>query len=131
MIPTSASGSLWYNTQRIGRCTNVNINIARSTFRTTKQGDVDETFIKGLRSATGTATLFYDPEDSAAISLLREMQDDNIAKQVEIKLVLDETGIRYTQYPIIITQVGVSVAYGEAQTCQIEFQATGRMVGGF
>ena len=131
MIPTGASGSLLFNTQRIGRCTNVSINITRATLRTTKQGDLDETFIKGLRSASGTATLFYDPEDSAAIALLREMQDDNITRQVDIKLILDETGLRYSEYPIIITRVGVSVAYGEAQTCQIEFQAIGRMEGGF
>jgi hypothetical protein len=131
MIPTGASGSLWFNTQRIGHCKNVTININRETRRTTKQGDLDETFIKGLRSATGSALLLYDPTESAALALLREIDDDNITRVVEIRVNLLKTGSRFIELPIIVTKISASVAYGEAHTCQIEFQATGRTKGNF
>lgn len=131
MILLSTTASLWFNTQRIGKCRDVRVNLVRATLRTTKQGDLDETYIKGIRSASGSATLFYDPEDNASTTLLNDIRDDNLTRVVDLRVRFDEKTVKEIDIPIIITQISASVATGEAHFCQVDFQATGRVQGAF
>jgi hypothetical protein len=131
VVLTGADGYLKSVDGRIGKCRNVNLNISKGTLRTTKQGDVDETYIPGLRNTTGSATLFYNPRDTIATSFLNSMLSDSRSPSTWVELVLSGTRKKSLSVNIILTEVGLSIAYGEAQVCEISFQVSGRITGVF
>ncbi len=131
MIPTSIDGFAKYGGNRIGKCRNIRLNIAKSPLRTTTLQDYDETYVAGLRNTTGTATLFYDPEDSVAVSLLDTILEDTSEPSEVIELVLCRHRQKSISVNALLTEVGTSVAYGEAQACEITFQVSGKPTGGF
>lgn len=131
MILTGADGYLKSLDGRIGKCRNVRLSISKGTLRTTKQGDVDETYIPGLRNTTGTATLFYDPTDLIATSFLNSILGDSRVPSTQVELVISGSRKKSMKFSIILTEVGLSIAYGEAQVCEISFQASGRVNGVF
>lgn len=131
MIQTGADGYLKTGADRIGKCRNIKLNISKGTLRTTKQGDVDETFIPGLRSTTGSGVLFYDPADLVATSFLNSILGDSRVPSTQVELVLSRARSKSLKFNIILTEVGISLAYGEAQACDISFQVSGSIQGVF
>lgn len=129
MVLTGADGYLKSPNGRIGKCRNVRLSISKGTLRTTKQGDVDETYIPGLRNTSGSATLFYDPKDLAATAFLNSILGDSRVASTEIELVLSKQRGKVLKFNIILTEVGLAVSYGEAQACDISFQVSGRITG--
>lgn len=131
MILTGANGYLKSGTSRIGKCRNINLNISKGALPTTRQGDTDETYIPGLRNTTGSATLFYDPKDVAAVSFLNSILGDSRVASTEAELVMSPSRKKSFSFNLILTEIGLSVAYGEAQVCDISFQVSGRIRGLF
>lgn len=129
MILTGIDGFMRYGSSRVGKCRNIRLTIAKNPLRTTTLQDFDETYIAGLRNTTGTASLFYDPTDTVAASLLNTILANNGAGTEAVELVLSKPRQKSFIVNAILTEVGVSVAYGEAQVCEISFQVSGKPTG--
>lgn len=130
MITTGKNGFLKFNGNRIGRCRNVRFDIERELLATTKQGDIDESYLLGKRNASGSATLLYDPDDTVAVTLLNTVLSDATVT-CALELVLDNFTGNSIPYTAVVHKVGTSIAYGEAHACDISFRASGKPTGEF
>lgn len=125
MILTSVHAALWYESLRIGKVRNIDLRIRRAVLDTTRQGDLDETFITGLRNTSGSGTLYYDPEDSAVTTIIDRIYADSTELD-DFRLIFDSEVGREVSGTAIITDTGLSASLGAAQTLEISFQFSGK-----
>lgn len=125
MILSGSTAALYFDGTRIGKCRSLSLDIEREALQTTKQGDLDRTFIPGLRGSSGSASLFYDPEDTATAAVLAKAYDDGTTLS-GMELVFDLIGSKKVTASILLTNVGVSTSYGSAAVCEIQFQISGK-----
>jgi len=129
-VLTGVGGELRYAGARIAKCRNFSIDVSRDSLETTVLGSYDRTYIEGLRGATGSATVLYDPDDGPTLSMLNSIfsNNDNTAA---VSMVLNTTTNKALEFRAFLTQVGTPVSVGEAIACSISFQVTGPVEGGF
>ena len=130
MVLTGADGELQYRAQRCAKVRSWTLNITRDTIDDSCLGQFDRTFITGLRSATGTASLFYDPKDKHSRQMLNTIFD-NKAEPEEINFVLNTTDGRAFDCPCLLTNVSTSVEVGAAHAVSVSFQVSGEIDGKF
>lgn len=129
-VRSGVNGSLYYNGSRVGRCRKVDLNVERATLRTTKQGDWDETYRNGLRDTSVTGELLYDPEDTVAINLINSIWNDSSAT-IPCTFQWDDQYNRSHTANVLLTRVGISMAYGDAHVVDIAFRVSGKPTGAF
>ena len=128
-ILTGADGQLKHDGNIIGKTKNWSLSISRDGIETTVLGDWDRNYTTGLRGTTGSASLFYDPNDVDTVDFLNTIFANNSDETVEF--VFEKTGGGALGATGFLTSVGPSVAVGEAQACQVQFQFTGAVNGTF
>ena len=69
-VLTGADGQLKYGTTVLGKIRDFSLAISRDSLEDTCLGDFDRTYVEGLRGATGSATLLYDPSNEDANAFL-------------------------------------------------------------
>ena len=77
MILTGADGLLKYGSGTCVKVRNWSLNISRDAIDVTCLNTYDREYIAGLRSVTGSATLYYDPTQAEDRALLNSILDDN------------------------------------------------------
>lgn len=125
MLLTGTTAALLFGGVRIGKCRSISLSIEREALPTTKQGDLDRTFISGLRSTAGSANLYYDPEDTATAGILAQAYEDTNALS-SIEMVFDMMTGKKVVATAVITRIGISASYGAAHVCDIDFQVSGK-----
>ena len=128
-ILTGADGQLKHDGNIIGKTKNWSLSISRDGIETTVLGDWDRNYTTGLRGTTGSASLFYDPNDVDTVDFLNTIFANNSDETVEF--VFEKTSGEALGATGFLTSVGPSVAVGEAQACQVQFQFTGAVNGTF
>lgn len=128
-ILTGADGQLKYGDAIIGKASNFSLAIARDAIDVTPLGTYDREFTNGLRATTGSARLFYAPDDATAVSFLNTVLENK--NDVPVTFVMDKTNGSGFVAGGFLTSVGTSVASGEAQTCEIAFTISGLISGSF
>lgn len=125
MILTSTTAALFYEGSRVGKCRQINLDVEREALETTKQGDVDRTFISGLRGTRGSASLFYDPNDTAVTALLTAVYDDDTTLP-GLDMVFDSIASKQVTASVVLTNVSLAASFGAAQVVEIQFQVSGK-----
>lgn len=125
MILSGTTAVLWFGSTRIGKCRSISLDVEREALQTTRQGDIDRTFIPGLRGTQGSANLFYDPEDAAVAALLAKVYDDDTALS-GVDMVFDWVTDKKVTASVIITSMSLSASFGAAQVVEIQFQVSGK-----
>lgn len=125
MILTGTTAVLFFGSTRIGKCRSISLDVEREALQTTKQGDLDRTYIAGLRGTQGSASLFYDPDDTAVAAILTKVYADD-ATTSTMDLVFDWVTDKKVTASVILTNLSVSASYGAAQVCEIQFQVSGK-----
>jgi hypothetical protein len=129
-VITGSGGQLRFNGTKVAKCKDFSLDVSRDAIEDTALGSDDRTFVSGLRGASGSATIMYDPDDTATKSLLNSiLSDSSSAEQVEF--VLNTTLGKAMKASALITQVGTPVSAGEIVACSVNFQVTGPIVGTF
>jgi hypothetical protein len=131
MTLTSVDAQLQLGNLRIGKCRNFSFSIEKEPLDTTRLGDLDRTYIPGIRGSSGVFTLFYDPRDQGVVSIVNNILSDSGTSLSNFTLVYDKNTKRKTTVSIVITQVTAGTEFGSAQTCEVTFRATGRIQGAF
>ena len=85
MVLTGADGALEYKGQKCAKVRSWTLNISRDAIDDSCLGQFDRTYISGMRSATGSASLFYDPMDAQSRRMLNTIFE-NKAKARDVKL---------------------------------------------
>lgn len=130
MVLTGADGELQYRAQRCAKVRNWTLNIQREVIDDSCLGQFDRTFISGLRTASGSAQLLYDPKDTYSRRMLNTIFE-NKAKPEEINFVLNTTDGRAFDCPCLLTNVSTSVEVGAAHAVSVSFQVSGEIDGKF
>jgi hypothetical protein len=127
---TGANGSLKYLGSKVAKCRDWSVSIARDALETTGVGSYDRTYVAGLRGATGTATILYDPDDNATLSLLNSIFANGKGSD-NVQFVFDTRDSKQFDCDAVLTDVSPSVSVGEIVAVSVSFQITGEIKGGF
>ena len=126
-VLTGAHGALRYQGQTVAKCRSWSLTINRDALEDTCIGQNDRTYVKGLRGASGSATVLYDPEDTAGRSLLNSIFNNNASDDVEF-VFNDPAGGRF-KCIAILTTVNPTVSVGDVQAVSLSFQVSGAIDG--
>ena len=126
-VLTGAHGALRYEGQTVAKCRSWSLTINRDALEDTCIGEADRTYVKGLRGASGSATVLYDPDDAAGRALLNSIFDNNSGDTVEF--VFNEPGGSRFQCEAILTTVNPTVSVGDVQAVSLSFQVSGPIDG--
>ena len=129
-VRTGSSGALRYEGASVAKCRNWSLDIARDALETTCIGGDDREYVKGLRGATGSATILYDPDDNGARALLNSIFNNAAGDSVEF--IFNSGGANDSfECEALLTSVGQAVSVGEVQAVSVAFQVTGAITGTF
>ena len=120
-------GTLIYNGSRVAKVTNWNVSASIDTLETTTLTESDRSFVPGLRSYTGSATIFY--YDDAPKPLLERVVGTSPTSESDILTIKLGWGTKYIEGRCIINSGELSCAVGEVMQSNIQFQFTGPLVG--
>jgi len=99
----------------------------RDALETTTLEKWDKTFIAGLRESSASGSLFYDPDDSAAVALISEIYNDGTAT-IPMEMLFDSVIGKSVAATVVITNVSMSASFGAAQVCEIQFRISGKPI---
>jgi len=129
-VLTGANGALKYRGQKVAKCRDWSLSINRDVLENTTLGTYDRTYVAGLRGATGTATLLYDPTDPATRSILNSIFE-NPETSDAVEFIFDTRENKQLDCEALITNISPSVNVGEIIAVSVSFQITGEIEGDF
>jgi hypothetical protein len=116
-------GFVSYNGALVAKVANWSFSSTVETIDVTNLSLSDRTFVPGLRSSTGSATIFY--YDQAAKPLIeRVIKIDDVGED-DILTIRLGWGSKYIQSSCIITSAELNCAVGEVMQATVQFQFTG------
>ena len=87
-VLTGADGKVVVNGAQIMKARDYTINISKDALETSHLGSYDREYVEGLRGATGSMTVLYDPTESTAVSLLQSiLTTDGTSQKVDFVFV--------------------------------------------
>jgi hypothetical protein len=111
---------LRFNNTKVAKCTAWERSENVESLETTNVAQWDETCIMGRRGSTVSATVLYDPSDSATAALLNSIKEDTMIEN-NVGLVLHKDLDIQESLTGFITNVSPSVKVGNTQACRISF----------
>lgn len=131
-IATGADAYVYWNGQHVGSFISAEQPTEKPALETTALGSSDRTYTSSkLRNNTFSGTLFYDPSDSVATSLINAIDQDNSTDgTLKIEWIKNTAnGVR--EGVAIITSRGSSVSVGDLLRISLSIQFTGAVTGSF
>ena len=137
------NGRMLIDGVQAAKVVNWSFSVNQSPLSTTVLSDTDNTFINGLRTTTGSATLFYydDSSGSTVVNSAKALIDNlikprsdgaaepgraNEATNVTLSLqVVDGTTIKQMVVDALLTSATMSMGVGEVLSAQVAFQVNG------
>ena len=120
-------GSLTYNGTAVAKVSNWSVSSAVDPLETTVLTESDRTYVPGLRTISGSATIFY--YDDAAKPLLERIIKTAVVSEADILVIKLGWGSKFIQGSCVITSAELSCAVGEVMQASIQFQFTGAPTG--
>jgi len=129
-VQTATYAELRWNGQRVAKVRDLNLDITKDALETTSLGDYDRTYIPGVRGAAGSGTLLYDNNDSATVSLLNTIYNNQTNLDGLTIALNTAQGVQF-EGAVVLTNVGVALSTGEVISCNVQFQFSGDIAGRF
>jgi len=126
-VLTGAHGALRYQGQTVAKCRSWSLTINRDALEDTCIGQNDRTYVKGLRGASGSATVLYDPDDATGRDLLNSIFNNGASDDVQF--VFNEPGGGRFSCTALLTTVNPTVSVGDVQAVSLSFQVSGAIDG--
>lgn len=130
-VLTGASGALRLNGTIVARVRNWSLNINKDALETTCLNTNDREYTSGLRGASGSATVLYDPSDVPTVNLLNRIFQDQLEPTDTVEFSMSEVLGKRISALVLITNVSPSVSTGDVQSADVQFTISGAMTGGF
>jgi hypothetical protein len=127
-VLTGARGALKYRGAKIGKVRDWNLTVSRDALEDTCLGVNDRTYVKGLRGAAGSATVLYDPDDTAAGLLLNSIFED-ANNDDTCEFIFNEPDGGAFKCSAFVTSMNPAVTVGDIQAVSLSFQVTGPIEG--
>lgn len=120
-------GTLTYNGTAVAKVSNWSVSSQVDPLETTALTDSDRSFVPGIRSISGSATIFY--YDDAAVPLLQRIVKTAVVSEADILVIKLGWGSKFIQGSCVIASAELSCAVGEVMQASIQFQFTGAPTG--
>lgn len=131
MVKTGVDGELRYNGKKVAKVRSWSLNVQRQAIDDSCLGSFDRTYVPGMRSATGSASILYDADDSATRQILNSVLKNSTDAQ-ELDFIFDRKKVGGGfECQGFITNLSASVNIGAATACEITFQVSGKIEGSF
>ena len=128
-VLTGADGKVMINGAQILKARDYTISVAKDALETSHLGSYDREYVEGLRGATGSMTILYDPTESTAVSLLQSILNTDGTSQT-VDFVFTSQDNKKLVYSGFLTSVSQSVSTGAVQAASCNFQISGAVEGG-
>ena len=125
-VLTGANGALKYEGKTVAKCRSWSLSVSRDALEDTCIGTDDRSYVKGLRGASGSATVLYDPADAAGVALMKSIFNNNASDDVEF--VFNTSGGQF-KCTALLTTINPSVSVGDVQAVSLSFQVSGPIEG--
>ena len=123
-VLTGADGQLKYQSKIVAKARDWTISVSKDALEDTHLGLYDRTYVEGLRGATGSMTVLYDPsQDEADTKLLNSIFANGQKNTVDF--VLNRNDNKALIVTGFLTSVSHSVSVGAVQACSCNFQISG------
>lgn len=129
-VLTGANGQLLFGGSPAGCVRNWSLTITKDGLETTCLGEDDRKYRPGLRGATGTADILYDPTGPAG-GVFNTILDNFNEVDTDLAFVLSTTDGKQIGGKGMITSITANVAVGELQAASVTFQISGPITGGW
>jgi hypothetical protein len=116
-------GTLTYNGTAVAKVSNWSISANVDTLETTILSDSDRSYVPGLRTISGSATIFY--YDVAPKPLLERIIKTTEVTESDALTIKLGWGSKNIQGTCIITNAEITCAVGEIMQTTIQFQFSG------
>jgi hypothetical protein len=127
---TSKNSSLYYEGEKIAKVINCNLDFSREVMENTTVEKFTKTFLPGIKSSSGSATILYDPFDLPTLDILNSIFAGSIPAVLFLNL--DTTLIdKSISINMFVTQVILTVSLREAIATSVSFQGSGDITGAF
>ena len=130
-VLTGANGALRQNGGVVCRVRNWSLNITRDALDVTCLGQEWRDYVTGLKGATGSATVLYDPDETAAVELMNSIFAAGANGSTSVEFVLGTAENRQLTAQAYVTSASPSVSVGEVTSVDVQFQINGAIAGGF
>ena len=127
-VLTGADGKVLIGGAQICKCRDYTISVTKDSLETSHLGSYDREYVEGLRGATGSMTILYDPTEDIANNLLNSILNDGAPQKVQF--VFQNKDNKRLEYNGFITSVSQSVSTGAVQAASCNFQISGKVDGG-
>ena len=107
-----------------------NLTINKDALETTCLGKLDREYVPGLRGATGSADILYDPAGPAG-GVFNTIFEDNESAIHDVAFVLSTKDGKQITAKAILTGVNATVSVGDVQASSVDFQISGPITGGW
>lgn len=129
-VNTTRADVLW-NGVKIAKVRDINWNINNGLLNDTGIGEKNATSKYGLRSTSGTGTLFYDPQDAATAAILTRVLDDG-EEPDNLELRTDRnSSLGRISGQVLLGSLAMGVPVGDLVSVQIQFTVSGGNTGAF
>jgi len=118
-------GSVSFGGNNVAKVGNWSLSTTVDALEVTDLSLSDRTFTPGLRSSTGSATIFYTDDALGAKSLLDKIVKTTATAEADITTIKLGWGAKGIQSNCIITSAELNCAVGEIMQATIQFQFTG------
>ena len=133
--------------RKAARATNWSVNVSQSSLTTTTLEDTDRTVIPGVRTTTGSCTIFYyqksrgNNDENSCSTLIKKLlkertqgSEPGIAAEpelVQFRMNIEDgtSAGRYVEVDAYLTNVSMSLAVGEVFSADISFDVVGAPTG--
>lgn len=119
-------GSLFVGATQVARVQNWSISNTVDALEVTDLGDGARSYVPGLKSATGSCTIFYY-NDSGAATLLQRVAKTTATSESDIVSMSLRWGSKRLDFNAVITQGDVTCNTGEVMQATVNFTVTGDM----
>jgi hypothetical protein len=130
-ILNGTHGELRWNGAKIAKVLNASTNKNRETLQTTGIGELDDTYVYGKRSTSGSATLLYKTDDIATSEIMnRILNDSDSVDNLTMVLRSGQTQGALSG-DVLISSQSESMSVGENTTVNINFVVSGKPVANY
>ena len=123
-VLTGADGRILVGSNQIAKARDYTISVSKDALEDTSLGDYDRTYVEGLRGATGSMTILYDPNLGPSSDLLNSILETKGVSQ-NVTFVFVDKGNKQIKCSGFITSVSQSVSVGAVQAASCNFQISG------
>jgi hypothetical protein len=129
---TGSNGQFNFNGRVVAKVRDFSLSMNREELDDSSVGTDARTFVRGMFSATGQATILIDPNDDPGAELLNSIFSPAVDDASEtFECILDSSSGKQFQGAGFITSAAPSVAVGAVQAAPVTFRVSGNVLGGF